>query len=529
MRRILLATALAAAMALPGTFAAHAQTATVFRYANDGDVNSMDPYARNETFLLTFTGNIYEPLVRRNRELKVEPALAVRWEQPSPTVWRFHLRQGVKFQDGTPFTAEDVAFSVTRAKAPGSNISSKLATVSETRVIDAHTIEFVTSAPNPILLEEITDFFIMSKTWAEANNATQAADLTQRVENFATRNANGTGPFMLVSREPDRRTVLRPNPTWWDTPEHNLTEVQFNVISNDGTRVAALLSGEIDMIYTVPPQDTQRLSSSPGVRILQKAELRTIFLGFDQMRDQLLKSDVTGKNPFKDVRVRRAFYQAIDMEAIRTRVMRGQARVSALMYGPGINGYDEEQDRRLAYDPEAAKRLLTEAGYPNGFRVTMDCPNDRYVNDEAICQAIAAMLARIGVRIDLNAQTRARYFAEILGPRYNTSFYLLGWTPATYDAHNALFNLMATRGGVRGQFNVGGYSNERLDALTTAIATETDAPKRLGMIREANRIHADDVGHIPLHQQQVVWAARANVDLVQLADNFFPLRYVRLR
>jgi peptide/nickel transport system substrate-binding protein len=532
MRRILLATALAAAMALPGA-SAHAQTAptgaSVFRFANDGDVNSMDPYARNETFLLTFTGNIYEPLVRRNRELKVEPALAVRWEQPSPTVWRFHLRQGVKFQDGTPFTAEDVAFSVTRAKAPGSNISTKLATVTETRVIDAQTIEFVTSAPNPILLEEIADFFIMSKVWAEKNNATQAADLTQRVENFATRNANGTGPFMLASREPDRRTVLRPNPTWWDTPEHNLTEVQFNVIANDGTRVAALLSGEIDMIYTVPPQDTERLSRSQGVRILQKAELRTIFLGFDQGRDALLKSDVTGKNPFRDVRVRRAFYQAIDMEAIRTRVMRGQARVSALMYGPGINGYDEEQDRRLAYDPEASKRLLSEAGYPNGFRVTMDCPNDRYVNDEAICQAVTAMLARVGIRIDLNAQTRARYFAEILGPRYNTSFYLLGWTPATYDAHNAFFNLMATRGGSRGQFNIGAWSNPRFDELTTAIATETDPNRRMAMIREANRIHADDVGHIPLHQQQVVWAARTNVDLVQLADNSFPLRYVRMR
>jgi peptide/nickel transport system substrate-binding protein len=534
MRRKLLAAVACAAFALTLTPpAAHAQSgqagANVFRFANDGDVNSMDPYARNETFLLTFLGNVYEPLVRRDRELKVEPALAVRWEQPDATTWRFHLRQGVRFQDGTAFTAEDVAFSVVRAKAPGSNVSSKLATVTGTRVIDAHTIEFITSAPNPILLEEIADFLIMSKEWAEKNNATQSADLTQRVENFATRNANGTGPFVLAAREPDRRTVLRPNPTWWDKPEHNLTEVQFNVIANDGTRVAALLSGEVDMIYTVPPQDTERLSRSPNIRILQKAELRTIFLGFDQLRDQLLKSDVTGKNPFKDLRVRRAFYQAIDTDAIRTRVMRGQARTSGLMVGPGINGFSEDQDGRLPYDPEASRRLLAEAGYPNGFRVTMDCPNDRYVNDEAICQAVSAMLARVGVRIDLNAQTRARYFAEILGPRYNTSFYLLGWTPATYDAHNAFFNLMATRGGARGQTNVGGWSNARFDELTTAIAIETDPAKRMAMIREANRIHAEEVGHIPLHQQQVVWATRGNVEVVQLADNWVPLRYVRMR
>jgi peptide/nickel transport system substrate-binding protein len=524
MRRTLLAAVAAAALTLAS--AAHAMT---FRYANDGDVNSMDPYARNETFLLTFTGNLYEGLVRRDRELKIEPALAVRWEQPDATTWRFHLRPNVRFHDGTPLTAEDVAFSVVRAKAPGSNISTKLATVTGTRVVDPLTIDFITERPNPILLDEIADFFIMSKAWAEANNATQAADLTQRAENHATRHANGTGPFILASREPDRRTVLRPNPNWWDRPEHNLTEVQFNVIANDATRVAALLSGEIDMIYTVPPQDTDRLSRAPNLRVHQKAELRTIFLGFDQMRDQLLKSDVTGRNPFKDARVRRAFYQAIDMEAIRSRVMRGQSRNTALMWGPGINGFDEELDRRFPFDPDAARRLLAEAGYPQGFRVTMDCPNDRYVNDEAICQAVAAMLARVGVRIDLNAQTRARYFAEILGPRYNTSFYLLGWTPATYDAHNALFNLMATRGGVRGQFNVGGYSNARLDELTTAIATETDPAKRLAMIREAAKLHHEEVGHIPLHQQQVIWAARSNIDLVQLADNWFPLRFVRVR
>jgi peptide/nickel transport system substrate-binding protein len=523
MRRILLAAVAAVALAMS---AAHA---TTFRFANDGDVNSMDPYARNETFLLTFTGNIYEPLVRRDRELKIEPALALRWEQPNPTTWRFHLRQNVRFHDGTPFTAEDVAFSVTRAKAPGSNISTKLATVTGTRVIDAHTIEFATAQPNPILLDEITDFFIMSKVWAERNNAAQAADLTQRAENFATRNANGTGPFMLASREPDRRTVLRPNPNWWDQPTHNLTEVQFNVIANDATRVAALLSGEIDMIYTVPPQDTARLAAAPNIRVHQKAELRTIFLGFDQTREQLLKSDVTGRNPFADRRVRQAFYQAIDIEAIRSRVMRGQSRNTALMWGPGIGGFDEELDRRHAFDPDAARRLLAEAGFPNGFRVTMDCPNDRYVNDEAICQAVAAMLARIGVRIDLNAQTRARYFAEILGPRYNTSFYLLGWTPSTYDAHNALFNLMASREGSRGQFNVGGFRNARLDELTTAIATETDAAKRMAMIREAARIHHEEVGHIPLHQQQVIWAARSTVELVQLADNWFPLRFVRVR
>ena len=503
--------------------------AKTLRWANDGDVNSMDPYARNETFLLSFLENVYEPLVRRRKDLKVEPALAVEWSQPAPDVWRFKLRPNVKFHDGSAFTADDVVFSANRARAPGSNVSTKLATVKEARKIDGLTVEFVTTGPNPILLEELSDWMIMSKAWAEKNNSVQAADLTKNEENFATRNAMGTGPFMLKSREADVRTVLVPNPNWWDKAEHNLTEVVFSVISNDATRVAALLSGQVDMIYTVPPQDTTRISQTQGYRIIQTPELRTIFLGMDQSRDELLKSSVKGKNPFKDVRVRKAFYQAIDMEGIRTRVMRGQSSVTGLMIGKGINGFDDKLNARAPHDPEAAKRLLAEAGYPQGFEVTLDCPNDRYVNDEAICQAVTAMLARIGVKVNLVAQTRQKYFAEILGPRYNTSFYLLGWTPSTYDAHNALYNLMASRKDKRAQFNLGGYANARVDQLTELILVETDREKRTAYIQEAFKIHAEEFGHIPLHQQVVVWAARNNIELTQLADNKFPLRFVTVK
>ena len=190
---------------------------------------------------------------------------------------------------------------------------------------------------------------------------------------------------------------------------------------------------------------------------------------------ELLKSDVKGKNPFKDQRVRQAFYQAIDIEAIKQRVMRGQSHPTGLMYGPGVNGYTEASDVRYPYDPAAAKKLLADAGYPNGFAVTLDCPNDRYINDEAICQAAVIMLARIGIKVTLNAQTRLQYFAEISNPDYKTSFYMLGWTPSTYDAHNSLFNLAGTRrNGVRGIFNDGGYSNPKFDALLDQIAVETE-------------------------------------------------------
>ncbi|HYF07395.1 MAG TPA: ABC transporter substrate-binding protein [Acetobacteraceae bacterium] len=522
MRRTALAAALAAATAL-----ASPAGANVFRWSNDGDVNSMDPYARNETFLLAFNSHIYEPLVRRNAQMQPEPALAERWEQPSPTVWRFHLRRNVRFSDGTPFTADDVVFSAQRSRAPGSNLQAVLASVREVRKIDDHTVEFETTLPNPILTSELATFGIMSRVWAERNNATRPADLTTREENFATRNAMGTGPFLLQSREPDRRTVLVPNPNWWDTPRHNITRAELNIIANDATRVAALLSGEVDFVYTVPPQDVDRISRAPGLRIIQGPELRTIYLGFDQSRAELLKSDVRGRNPFQDLRVRRAFYQAIDVQAIQRTVMRGQARPTGLMWGPGVNGFREEDDRRHPVDLEGARRLLAEAGYPNGFGVTMDCPNDRYVNDEAICTAIVAMLARIGIRVNLAAQTRVRYFAEINAPRYNTSFYLLGWTPATSDAHNALFNLLGTRDGTRGVFNNGGYSNPRLDALIDRIAVETNAEARQRMISETAAIIRDDIPNIPLHQQQIVWAVRGNWQVVQTADNYIQLRHIR--
>jgi len=527
LRRALLVGAASLCLAV----AAATADAKSFRWGNDGDANSMDPYARNETFLLSFTQNIYDPLIRRDTRLRLEPALATEWTQTAPTVWRFKLRANVRFQDGTPFNADDVVFSYTRATTGGSNIKSYFASVKEIRKIDDLTVEMETHAPNPILPEEITNWGIMSKAWSEKNGATVAADLTKREENFATRNANGTGPFILKSREADVKTVLVPNPNWWDKAQHNLTEATFFRIANDATRIAALLSGELDFVYTVPPQDMERLSRTANLKLVQGPELRTIYLGFDQDRAELQESSVKGKNPFKDRRVRQAFYHAIDMEAIRARVMRGQANVSALMMGPGVNGFSTAQNQRAPFDVEAGKRLLAEAGYPNGFEVGMDCPNDRYVNDEQICIAVTAMLARIGIKVNLNAQTRAKFFEKINTPRFETSFYLLGWTPATYDAHNVFLNLVHCRDLPRGRgmFNNGGYCNKDIDQLTDAMAVETDQTKRAAIIAAANQKLKDDFGYIPLHQQTIVWAMKQNVEVAQYADNFFPLRLVNVK
>ena len=498
------------------------------RIGNQGDALSMDPHSLNETTQLSVTGNVYEPLVARDRNLALTPGLATAWKQTSPTVWRFELRKGVKFHDGTPFTADDVVFSFARGSGDGSDMRSYTNDIKEVRKVDSHTVDFETKAPFPILPDVFSFFYIMSKDWAEKNGATKPVDRRKGIENTASFQANGTGPYRLRERQPNIKTTFVRNGNYWGKIEGNVINVEYTPIGNDATRVAALLSGQVDVIEPVPLQDVARIAASGKARVLQGPELRTIFLGMDQKRDELLFSNVKGKNPFKDKRVRQAFYQAIDITGIQKTVMRGASRPTGLMVGPGINGFDEAMDKRLPYDPEAAKKLLADAGYPNGFEVSMNCPNDRYVNDSNICQAVAANLARVGVKINLQAETKGTYFPKILSR--NTSFYMLGWTPSTYDAHNALNALVrCVDPSGAGQFNLGQYCNPKVDELTLKIQSETAKTKRDAMIKEAFTLHADDIGHLPLHQQALAWGVANNVQLVQLADNVMPFRYMSVK
>ncbi len=507
------------------SFVASAQT---LRVANQGDSLSMDPHSLNESLQLSVTGNVYEGLVIRNKDLSLAPGLATSWKQTSPTVWRFELRKGVQFHDGTPFTADDVVFSFQRGAADGSDMKSYVNDIKAVRKIGDHTVEIETLAPFPILPDVLSLFYIMSKKWCEANQATRPVDRRKGVENAASFRANGTGPYRVRERQPNVRTTFIRNGSYWGKIEGNVQEVIFTPIGNDATRVAALLSGEVDVMEPVPVQDIDRVNNTPTTRVLAGPELRTIFLGMDQKRDELLYSNVKGKNPFKDKRVRQAFYQAIDIEGIKKTVMRGGSSPTALLVGPGINGFQAEQNKRLPYDPEAAKKLMTEAGYPNGFEVAMNCPNDRYVNDSRICQAVAANLSRINVKINLQAETKGTYFPKIL--RRDTSFYMLGWTPGTYDAHNALNALAACvddKG--TGQFNLGAYCNPKLDELAKKIQSETDKTKRNAMIKEAFDVHNADIGHLPLHQQALAWGMGKKVDVVQLPDNFMFYKWITVK
>jgi peptide/nickel transport system substrate-binding protein len=523
--RPLVAVGLAALLTIPAPAAAK-----TFRFAFQGNYQSADPHALNETFTLGLHAAVYEGLTKRDKDLAIVPGLAEQWETVEPLRWRFHLRKGVTFHDGSKFTADDVLFSAQRARAPGSDLKARIPAEAAFVKVDDHTVDVVLRTPNPVLPAEWDTWYMMSKTWAEKNGAVNPAPASAPTPGYAALNANGTGPFILESHQPGIKTIWRANPNWWSRREHNLDEAIFTPIGSGPTRVAALLSGEIDMMDPVPPQDIPRVDASPIARVLTGPELRTIFLDMDQRRDELLYSNVKGRNPFKDVRVRQAFAKAIDLHLIRDRVMRGLSEPAALLISPLL--FAGAKDFRPAtVDVEGAKKLLVEAGYPQGFAVGLDCPNDRYVNDEAICQAVVGMLARIGVKVSLNAQPKTKFFAKVLaGGGYDTSFYLLGWMPNAYDSRDVFANITGCRdeNGTGGPYNLGGYCNPALDALAAGILVETDRGKRDAMTREAWTIERTDVSHIPLHHQTLAWGVSRKVDIVQRADNQILLHWVRM-
>jgi len=369
-------------------------------------------------------------------------------------------------------------------------------------------VRFHTKGPNPILSDQVTNIGVMSKAWAEKNNVQKPQNYKDKEDTFAVRNTNGTGPFRLVRREPDARTELARNADWWghkDDP-HNIDRIVFTPIKNDGTRVAALLSGEIDIVTDPPVQDIARINASRALHSKQINQIRAIFLGMDMARPELRVSDVKGKNPFADKRVRQAVYQAIDIEAIKTRVMRGEAIPAGSTTSPGVHGYLPSHDKRLSFSQDGARKLLAEAGYPNGFSTKLDCPNDRYVKDEDICQAITAMLARINIKVQLDLQSKSLHFPKL--QKKESDFFMLGWGVPTLDSHYVFSFLYASKGA----WNFTGYSNPKVDELTDAMSREVQADKRDRMILDTWQQVLDDIVYIPLHHQIITWSMASKFD-----------------
>ena len=521
-KRVLAAAAIATGLALSQV------QATTLKWGAQNDILTLDPHSQNHATTNAILMNSYEGLTRYDAKYDVEPALASSWRYISPTLVRFELRRGVKFRDGSNFGADDVIFNFKRIQQPQGTMSIYVTGIKEIKKIDDFTIDMTLSAPNPMLLRNLVDFRIMSESWAQKNNTMNVQDYKNKEENFASRNVNGTGPYHVTGWQPDQKVTMTINKGWWGKHSGNVTEVIYTPIKSDPTRVAALLSGELDLLTDLPTQDVARIRSNTRLKVIDGNEVRTIYLAMDMFSPELKYSDVKGKNPFKDKRVREALSIAIDRELIKRNTMRGLSLPAGIMVAPGVNGNAPDIDQPAKVDPDKAKKLLTDAGYPNGFEIQLNCPNNRYVNDEEICQNIAVMWARIGVKTKLAAESMATFIQKV--QNFDTSMYLLGWGVATMDAQYTLQSLVRTKTtGADGNFNFGRVSDPEVDKLVDAMKSEVDVTKRNAMIKQALLRTRDEVLLIPLHHQLRPWAMKAGVDTVYRNDDRPEPRYTSVK
>ncbi len=508
--------------------AAPAQAGASLRVASAFDPQTLDPHALALLYHTRVVFQVYESLVGRDERFRLEPALALSWQMSNPTTWRFKLRPGVSFHDGTAFSADDAVFSLERAREPPSQRAFQLKGVAAIRKLDALTLEIQLEAPDAVLPEKLQFVAMMSKAWAEKHGVTRAQDFNGKQETYAVRHANGTGPMRVERYEPDVRTLLRRFESWWgwgDARSGNLEAANFITVKSDATRLAALSSGEVDLVLDPPFQDIARLQADARIMLLQTPEIGQQYLAFDQARDELTESDVRGRNPFKDLRVRKAVYHAINMPLIIDKVLRGQAQPTGAFLSPLVDGSPPDLDRRLPYDPARARLLLGEAGYPNGFSITLDCVNVAW--RENVCQAVAAMLTQVGIRTTLRSSPSNQFFPKL--SQGTASFIEFGWT-ASPDAWNSLNGLFRSfnRSGL-GTFNAGRYSNAKLDSLIDSMRTEPDLTRRRAMVSTVLRMVADDLPLVPLYRRTLSWAMARQVQALQWPNDTLELRWVKIK
>ena len=490
-------------------------SAETLRWASAGDALTLDPHSQNEGQTHTIRHQMYEALIIRDVTGAFEAALATDWapSPDDPNVWVFNLREGVKFHNGNDFTAEDVVFSYERAKTPTSDMKELLNSIVEIRAVDDYTVEMVTDGPNPILPANLTDLFFMDKDWTEENNTVKVQDFEGGEITYATTNVNGTGAYRLVSREPDVKTVMARNEDYWGRDQFPMAfeEIVHTPIQNAATRVAALLSGEINYLQDVPVQDLERVNNADGLVVKTAPQNRVIFFGMNQGAEDLEADNIDGKNPLADVRVRKAMSMAINRDAIQQVVMRGQSQPAGMIAPPFVNGWTEAMDSESSTDIDTAKALMAEAGYGDGFSIRLDCPNDRYINDEAICQAAVGMLGQIGITVNLDAIPKAQHFPKITDGK--TDFYMLGWGVPTYDSEYIFNFLVHGRESDIGTWNGTGFDNDDLDAKILTLASNTDLDARNADIAEIWRVVQDEQLYIPIHHQVLNWAMAENVGI----------------
>jgi len=512
-----------------GLLTAGGVQAETVRWARASDPTTLDPHAFNVGTNFVLLHQMYEPLVIRDAKGKLVPTLATSWKLTAdPTVWEFKLRPNVKFHDGAPLTAKDVVFSLNRAKGPTAQVKSLLASMESATAVDELTVHVKTKGPNLIFPDNLTNMFIMNEAWAKAKGAETTQDTTSTTENFSTRNANGTGPYQLVSREQDAKTVMKLNPQYWGKGQVPLqvTELVYLPIKSPATRVAALLSGEVDFAQDIPAQDVARLKQDARLRINEGPENRSIFLGLNVGGKELKYSSLKGKNPLADPRVREAIHLAIDRDAIKRSVMRGLSIPSGIIAPSFVNGYTKAMAAYPKVDVAKAKQLLADAGYANGFDLTLHSTNDRYVNDEAISTAVAGFLGRVGIKTNVVARPIAQHSVAINNA--DADFYLFGWGVPTYDSAYIFDFLVYTRGkDGRGPTNATGFSSPEVDANIAALASESDKAKRDQTIQRIWDVVQKERFYIPLHDQVIHFASSKRIDVPVHPDNAVQFKDVK--
>jgi len=462
---------------------------------------SMDPHAHDEVATISILSNIFDALVSFDKNLKIYPNLAVSWTNPSPKVWIIKLKKNIKFHNGNRFNADDVVFSFKRIKNwEKSGFKGEVNIISSATKIDDTTVKFVTKKPYPVFLKKLTYVTILDKE-----------TLKGKSDEWIAMHPMGTGPYQFISWSKGDHIMLKANPQYW-RGKASYDTLLLKPLSNNATRVAAILSGEVDLIDRVPVMDVPRVKKKRRLNFFEQPGLRLIYLQMDQNRDKspFIKSH-NGKNPLKDIRVRRAIYYGIDEEAITKYIMRGFA-VPASQFSPSAVFGSDASIIRVKHHREKAKQLLADAGYPDGFEIQLDAPNNRYVNDAEIAQAIATTLAKIGIRVNVNAIPKSRFFSKI--SRLDTSFFLIGWESSDGDSSSMLDACIHSFSQVKGfgRYNYGRFSNQKVDDLIEKSATVMDIPKRLNYMQEAQKSALlDNQCIIPLHFQIDLYAASKKV------------------
>jgi len=486
--------ATATALMLGAAGLASAQTLT---FAYDADPVSLDPHEQLSGGTLQLSHMVFDPLVRWNKDLGFDPRLAESWERVDETTMRFNLREGVKFHSGDEMTAEDVVYTIERLKS-SPDFKGIFSGWTSATAVDDYTVEIKTAGPSPLVLHTATYVFPMDKDFY-----TEGGDeIVKHGDSFASQNISGTGPFTISEREQGVKVVFERNPDYWDeNSPGNVETAVLTPIKEAPTRVAALLAGDVDFIAPVPPTDLERIENNEDVNLVTMTGTRIITLQLNQKRSEALA------NP----KVRQAIAYAINNEGIVQKIMKGFGTVAAQQSPEGYVGHNPDLEPR--FDVAKAKSLMEEAGYADGFSATMMCPNNRYVNDFKICEAAAAMLAKISVDVDLTTMPKAQYW-----PKFDeraADIMMIGWHSDTEDSanFNEFLTMTPNEDTGRGQYNSGNYSNPRVDELTEASLTETDPEKRAEMLQEVEKILYDEAAFIPLHWQDLAWAARNGVKI----------------